>query len=280
MQIGVKEFLVFAVVLLATFVRGADFYADFITASHEQRVAWMRDGAVRTNMAFTVGVPPKTDVKGLPPRWCKAEGVNNFRDLGGWTGLGGKKVRYGRLFRSTHLGHVKDPDDFIARFGVKTDLDLRNEKETESLGGKSPLGEKVRFVLMPSPTYEKFGKEKGRKFFGKLFRVFLEEDNYPIVFHCAKGADRTGCVAFLLNGLLGVRESDLVLDWELTAFFNPNPKFRDAERIDRLVEVIRNEQGSTWTEKIVSYAKSCGITDGEIAKFRSLMLDAGMRGGR
>ena len=51
-----------------------------------------------------------------------------------------------------------------------------------------------------------------------LFGVLADESNYPVYIHCNAGADRTGTIAFLINGLLGVSEADLIRDFELTSF--------------------------------------------------------------
>ena len=51
-----------------------------------------------------------------------------------------------------------------------------------------------------------------------IFDVLADERNYPVYIHCNAGADRTGTVAFLINGLLGVSEADLIRDFELTSF--------------------------------------------------------------
>ena len=51
-----------------------------------------------------------------------------------------------------------------------------------------------------------------------IFSVLADESNYPVFIHCNAGADRTGTVAFLINGLLGVGEEDLIRDFELTSF--------------------------------------------------------------
>src|SRR4029079_11322798 len=38
----------------------------------------------------------------------------------------------------------------------------------------------------------------------------------PLLFHCAAGKDRTGVIAAVLLGVLGVAEADIVEDYELT----------------------------------------------------------------
>ena len=269
LKTGLLLALVFALPVAAA---AGDAYADFMGASPEQRRAWMLDGEFRARMA-KCGTPPATDRLTPVPHWVGGKGVNNFRDIGGWRGLDGKRVRFGRIFRSAHLANIKDSADFLRRCPIKTDVDLRKTNEVASLGGKSPLGETVCFCNRPMPAYSGFDSAKTRARFADVFRVFLCETNYPVVVHCAKGADRTGCVVCILNGLLGVPEDRLVLDWELTAFFNPNPKFSHAERIDKFLAGIREEQGDTLADKFAAYVKGCGFTDADIAHFRALMLE-------
>ena len=247
-------------------------YREFLAATPDERHALMTNAAFRARMA-AAGTPPKGAPEDGVPRWCDGMGVRNLRDLGGWTGLGGRKVKTGVLYRSAQLASVKDKKAFREKYGIVTDLDLRQPKDLVDLKGVSPLGHSVRLVNMSAPTYQHFGKPENRAYFAQVFRTILADKNRPLLFHCAKGADRTGSIAFLLNGLLGVGEDDLVLDWEVTAFFNPNPKFAPADRIDKMVEMMKAEPGATWTDKFVSYAKSCGILDAEIAHFRNLMLE-------
>ena len=250
----------------------ANLYQAFLATNAATRRAWMDDVDMRKRMAKP-GTPPVGAPEFGVPQWYVAHGVNNLRDVGGWTGLDGRRLRKGLLLRSAHLQGIKDPTAFRVRFEVKTDLDLRAPKETDKLKGKSPLGGNVALVTRSAPAYGAFGKEPGMKYFKDLFPIFLDRANYPIIFHCAMGADRTGSIAFLLQGLLGVCEHDQAIDWELTAFFNPNPKFRDPDRYDKLVALIEAQPGGTWTEKFVSYAHACGITDAEIAQFRAIMLE-------
>lgn len=259
--------------VMSSCVAGGDgLYRAFISTNPATQRAWMDDAGMRKRMA-ALGTPPAGAPEFGVPQWYVARGIDNLRDVGGWMGLDGRRLRKGLILRSAMLESIKDPTAFRVRFGVKTDLDLRTPEETDRLHGISPLGGQVAFVNRSAPTYEAFGEKRGMKYFKEVFPLFADRSNYPIVFHCSKGADRTGSLAFLLQGLLGVCERDQALDWELTAFFNPNPKFRAADRYDRLVKLIRSQDGGTWAEKFVSYAHACGISDAEITAFRKIMLE-------
>jgi protein-tyrosine phosphatase len=45
-----------------------------------------------------------------------------------------------------------------------------------------------------------------------------------MVFHCTAGKDRTGLMAMLFLGALGVSEDDIVLDYELTTHYRSNKR--------------------------------------------------------
>ena len=134
-----------------------------------------------------------------------------------------------------------------------------------------------RAAIFADPVQKaKFKDEDAKRAFADAFRVFLDKSNYPVIFHCAGGADRTGAIAFILNGILGVSLDDLSKDWELTAFgtgHSVNPDFTHKTRFNRLVAVIDAYPGATLTERIVSYVKSCGFTDADIARVREIMLE-------
>lgn len=235
---------------------------------------------IRGGRFFTVGEGALPSVKGCKPvnaeglpKWHAAKGVDNLRDIGGWTGLDGRKVKLGRLYRSAALEKVTDKgrDYMVKVLGIRTDLDLRTPEVVAHLKGKSPLG--VGYSNQSSNCYGGFAGKKGKQNFAETFRWFLNSAEYPVVFHCAKGADRTGSWAFLLNGLLGVSEPDLRQDWEMTQNWNSNPLFKHRTRYCSLVKMVNGYEGNTFTDKVVAYAKSCGITDEEIAKWRKMMLE-------
>ena len=63
-----------------------------------------------------------------PTRAIALQGASNFRDLGGYPGLGGRTVRWRRLFRSDHLARLSAQDQqALAGLGIARAVDLRGE---------------------------------------------------------------------------------------------------------------------------------------------------------
>jgi protein-tyrosine phosphatase len=224
------------------------------------------------------------------------KGVPNARDLGGLPGKNGRCVRRGRIYRTAGLNDnakyrekgakVNLPRDqwkgpgksritppvrelIVEKLGVKTDLDLRTDRETFKMT-LSPLGDKVKWIKISSSNYSGLGETKGREAFAKCFKVFLEEANYPIVFHCIAGADRTGTLACILNGLLGVDADLLYKDWRYT-WAGQGKEAPEGYWAD-LMKVFSQYEGATLNERIEKFVLSNGFTAEDIEKFRSLML--------
>ena len=160
----------------------------------------------------------------------------------------------------------------LARFRIRSDIDLRADEECYGMTG-SPLGGSVNWLHHSSAAYSHVQNKFGRGAFANVFRVFLDEGNYPIDFHCTAGQDRTGAVAFILGALLGYDEDALYLDWELTGFWNRNAGFNHKRLFDRLVKGFRDRHpADTIYESVEKYVLAQGFTEADIAKFRSIML--------
>ena len=81
---------------------------------------------------------------------------------------------------------------------------------------------------------------------------------HAFINHCAVGADRTGAISYMINGLLGVSEEDLVRDYILTNF-SYQSTYR-APMSGNYVKALKNYTGSTLQEKIYNYlAQEIGV---------------------
>lgn len=221
------------------------------------------------------------------PRLIRYPGVPNVRDLGGKIGLNGCRIRQGLVFRSAGLNENASKDEkpgksrvdgangeyIRTRFGIKTDIDLRSDEEVDGMTG-SPLGETIAWHWISSASYGGVQAMWGRGQFAKVFRLFLDRQNYPIDFHCIAGQDRTGSVAFILGALLGLDEKELALDWEMTGFWNRDVAFRHERSYNNLVNGFKtNFPTLTIRESVEKYILSLGFTDQDIETFREIMLE-------
>lgn len=171
----------------------------------------------------------------------------NYRDIGGWPGLNGKRIRYGWVYRGGSLNGKfvgvngkpsLDPYDYtkyevpdsmctaISRIGIKAELDLRGDLDDLGLWGDEydAHGATLRRCQFDGVDFMQIMTDMGQ--YHTLYRSSLVKDvawiigevrsGKPVAFHCRSGADRTGALAILLEGLLGVGESDVQKDYELT----------------------------------------------------------------
>ena len=172
-------------------------------------------------------------------RAFKLVGASNFRDLGGYTGHDGRKVRWRTIFRSDHLGALTAEDlAALGELGLTRVCDFRGTHERAVLPCAIPgvqvhslaieptvvqsLEELLRndrltpeeAVRVMEDTYRNFVCRNADRF-AELFRLLLQ-DARPLVFHCTAGKDRTGLAAALLLETLGVAREDIQQDYLLT----------------------------------------------------------------
>ena len=208
----------------------------------------------------------------------------NARDLGGWKGLGGKTLAFRKLYRggAIHGSRVNSAGkaEFRAQ-GIKAEVDLREESDVPS---KSPMGDDIAFF---APGFEsgynhmvRDNKPKVKETF--CFVVQCLRENKPVYFHCSAGRDRTGTLAVLLEGALGVSESDMAKDYELT-YFSPEDwsmynggygHIISAYSFQSIYKTVFSETDSgTYQERIVKYLLKIGVPQKDIDDLRRIMLE-------
>lgn len=199
-------------------------------------------------------------------RWIKSA-TSNFRDLGGWPCDGGS-VRYGLLYRSGELV-AADEDLFIHDLKIHTECDLTAD-------GVPAFPGKMRYIGHTSyAMYSLANTEAWRVNLRGIFDAVRYGD--PVVFHCSMGADRTGTLACMLEGLLGVSRSNIDKDYELTSFYavsarNGNYQGGTTDWA-HLIAQIEALGGDTFRDKCVSFVVSLGFTAAEINAYRNAMIN-------
>ena len=211
------------------------------------------------------------------PTLYRVEGLTNIRDIGGWHTADGRRVRRDMIFRGsemdTHHQLTEDGRQSLrADLGIRTDLDLRGEAVGKV--SQSPIGEDIRFELLPVKAYAEFMAEEQADACRAVFSLFADETAYPIYLHCWGGADRAGTVVLLLNALLGVENEPLLLDYEMTMFSVWGERSRNSELFQGLMAAL-DQYGSPEEPirtKAEKYLRTIGVTDAQIASIRRLLL--------
>jgi protein-tyrosine phosphatase len=166
------------------------------------------------------------------------EGLQNFRDIGGYPATDGTTTRWGLVFRSDSLHKLTPVDhDEFERLGMRTVYDLRGDDERATNpnpfdavhlaivgqaqrdraravadGDAEPIvdGERMLRDLYVGML------EHSSALFGRLIGGLVDRAKLPAVFHCHAGKDRTGVAAALLLLALGVDRELVLDDYELT----------------------------------------------------------------
>ncbi|MBE6631701.1 MAG: tyrosine-protein phosphatase [Ruminococcaceae bacterium] len=216
------------------------------------------------------------------PRLIYIDHIYNIRDLGGYHTAEGSRTKQGLLYRSQEMNNEHKntvtemgTNEAVNVLGIRTDIDLRNINEHGVIFNSSPLGDGIKYIKEPAPFYsEAFNSPVT----GKIFEYLCDIENYPLVFHCVGGADRTGTLAFLVNGLLGVSENELICDYELTGSRNRASKgaaYGDNHTLVKdFINKIKSLEGNSLQEKIFNfYHKKIGVSLMAISNLRNIMLN-------
>ncbi len=232
------------------------------------------------------------------PRILTVSKVKNVRDIGGWKTEDGKSVNFGKIIRSANVDGIDDSGKVTMRsLKIKTDLDLRTDTEASSRTA-SPI-EGLQYKRISISMYDRVFNSNETGKIRQTFEFLADKNNYPVLLHCKAGADRTGTMAFLINGLCGVSYEDLTRDFEITSFSDAGARWRSAivqdgatlrfdesgqmsyeselyvawnKMYDTLNEKFPTESGKL-SDSIKAYLLSIGVTEEQIASILDIMLN-------
>ena len=185
-------------------------------------------------------------------RLVALEGALNWRDLGGYRTADGRVTKWDRIYRSDGLDQLTDADlDVVAELGIKLVFDFRVDREVDEfpsrlvghptvrcqrlpIGGDEVEGRSILEIIRAGElrtytvedmagTYEHL-LEDFAPVFGEVLTHAADPANHPMVFHCTAGKDRTGLMAMLVLGALGVADDEIARDYELTTHYRSSKR--------------------------------------------------------
>ena len=224
-----------------------------------------------------------------PSRSVPLAGASNFRDLGGYAGTGGRRVKWRRIFRADHLAALTAEDRaHLAALGIARAVDFRGEHERAVLGYTLPRVEQHVLTIEPTvvqraqqllqaghaltareavglmqDTYRGFVGENAPRF-AQLFALLLASD-VPLVFHCTAGKDRTGFAAALVLLALGVPRDVVMQDYLLTNTLYRRPEGLAGPAPREVLEVLWRVQEDFLNAALDSVDRHPGGFDGYLA---------------
>jgi protein-tyrosine phosphatase len=253
---------------------------------------------------------PIADLASDPARLVTLEAVHNFRDLGGYDTADGRTTLWRTLYRADGLYRLTAADVIaLEPLGLRTVIDLRSDAELDERGRFPVDAHPVEFHHLPivdttwahldAPQYDRDEDfliwayqdmlSIGAPRFETAFEVLAQPGALPAVFHCAAGKDRTGLLAALLLGSLGVSHDDIVADYALTV--EGMARFREwaarelPEWLERMASVppaytaalpdaMRHTIDELCAEhgSIRNYVRSIGVSDATLDTLESVLL--------
>ena len=229
------------------------------------------------------------------PRNIYMDGVTNVRDLGGRMTSYGKPMVQGLLYRGARLNtsdvnndSYKTPprvfvpeitdagiDVFKNQLGIKTEIDIRlltrNGYPADKPAESTVPG--TQYIRIPMNGNSAIGDNEGQ--IKQLMEVLADESNYPIYIHCNIGTDRTGMLSYLIGGLCGMSEEDLMKDYLFSNFGNIGEAKEPHNSKNKYVELLSADgeyEGDTLRERIESYFVSIGVSEETYTAVRDILL--------
>ncbi len=194
--------------------------------------------------------------------WVLLEGAMNVRDIGGWATRDDRRIRVGALYRGDRLNNLTEDDQAeMADRGIRTVIDFRASDEIERDPSRLwhgvnnvvslPIQERnvqptalldrilARQITSMSEAemaevYVNLLHDNATQF-ARFAALVADTDNWPLLYHCTAGKDRTGIATALVHEVCGVDRSQVLDEYCVTN------EQRSKRRMAELAEIFERE---------------------------------------
>ncbi|BDR59944.1 tyrosine-protein phosphatase [Lactobacillus xylocopicola] len=205
------------------------------------------------------------------PLVLPVKSVRNPRDLGGYRGLNGRKIKLHRLLRTGNISRISPEDErYLLNYGLTKIIDLRSPAECRQNPDKALAG--VDHYAYPLSVEDNTGgngldvsaefaeyrrdqyaglqmmcqryrqhiiAEASQENMHRIINLLAQTNSGATLYHCSEGKDRTGLVTVMLLHILGVEREEIRRDylysnWMLNDYrAGRDQKFKQAGENDR-----------------------------------------------
>lgn len=204
--------------------------------------------------------------------------VTNMRDIGGHKTEKWGEIRQGRIYRCAKLdGYSESVANGLIELGINCEIDLRLESEIES-GYVSPFNDYYNYSIGSFQSVAQ-NTQSGIENYANIFKYIVSKlkEGKNLLYHCKGGADRTGVMSAILEGVLGASPNTINLDYESTCNNTSLGTIRsdledDGHWFSEGMLAIEKREGNTYADKWKGLLIQGGVTEEEIEEFRCIML--------
>ncbi len=218
------------------------------------------------------------------------DGCSNVRELGGLDTNDSRRIKWGAIVRSDDPAKLSPQGwESLYAHGIRTIISLRTdgiEEEDlvlpehfsdlesvplaiEDLSDKEFLEKWAKTDLWSTPLYYQDAISRWPDRHAAVFLAIARAQEGGVLFHCARGVDRTGIISLMLLSLLGIPHGEIANDYLLSV---------DPER-----EKILQERNTTARKVILNalkdldmqdYLLGTGLSQKEIDKLKNRLLES------
>jgi protein-tyrosine phosphatase len=249
--------------------------------------------------------------KDVAERLLPLDGGINFRDMGGYETVDGRRVKWRHLYRSGTMTRLTPADhEHLATRGIRTVIDFRSKSEQSDEPNHWALASDSNYWSrdheevfgnihemaasgLASPEDAMQVMESGFRHlpfqqahaYAEMFRR-LAASEVPLAFHCTAGKDRTGGAAALILSVLGVPRQSIVADFTMTERAvdlqkalvqrKPNPKFAHFAKLDEGTRAVFSGAKENYvTAFLDAIDEKCGSVENYLSDLGITRSDIG-----